>query len=86
MKAKQLSNCKIIAINNMSDLNKLNLKPTKFLITSAFPLLIPQNILNNIENLALNLHPSLLPKWRGPDPLEMLSMQEISILVLLYIK
>jgi len=37
-------------------------------IVAAYGLLIPKNVLNYFKYGALNIHPSLLPKWRGPSP------------------
>ena len=38
--------------------------------TVAYGKLIPENILELSEFPALNLHPSLLPRWRGPSPIQ----------------
>lgn len=38
------------------------------LISYAFPNLIPQRVLAGFRNGGLNLHPSLLPNYRGPHP------------------
>lgn len=39
------------------------------IIVSCFSLRIPTNVLEIPTHGALNVHPSLLPKFRGPDPL-----------------
>ncbi|WP_421915955.1 formyltransferase family protein [Mesorhizobium sp.] len=39
------------------------------LICFAFPAIIPQSLLGLFPNGGLNLHPSLLPHYRGPHPL-----------------
>jgi methionyl-tRNA formyltransferase len=38
-------------------------------IIACFPLIIPPSLLTILRVGFLNLHPSLLPKYRGPDPL-----------------
>lgn len=39
-------------------------------IVVAYGLLIPQSILNLTRYGALNVHPSLLPRWRGATPIQ----------------
>jgi len=41
-----------------------------FLLVACWPYLIETRLLASAGRAALNLHPSLLPKYRGPDPLE----------------
>ena len=45
-----------------------SLSPTVFAV-SCFPSRIPSTLLRLPEKAALNAHPSLLPRHRGPDPL-----------------
>ncbi|MBI4727794.1 methionyl-tRNA formyltransferase [candidate division TA06 bacterium] len=45
-----------------------NLKPD-VLVVVAYGLLLPQNILDIPKHGAVNLHPSLLPKYRGAAPI-----------------
>ncbi len=40
-----------------------------FFVTACFPNLLPPEMLNIPRLGALNVHPSLLPRGRGPDPL-----------------
>jgi methionyl-tRNA formyltransferase len=40
----------------------------RVVIVADFGVLIPEKLLN--ERLWLNVHPSLLPRWRGPAPVE----------------
>lgn len=69
LKCSDLKNTKIILIRDVSDLLNLELESHQFLVTSAFPILVPNVILSKAKCLALNVHPSLLPRWRGPDPI-----------------
>ena len=39
-------------------------------IVAAYGKLIPKEILENPKYGALNIHPSLLPRWRGPSPIQ----------------
>jgi methionyl-tRNA formyltransferase len=39
-------------------------------VVAAYGLLIPQNILDIKPNHFINVHPSLLPKYRGPSPIQ----------------
>ncbi len=41
-----------------------------FLLVACWPYLIETRLIESAGRAALNLHPSLLPKYRGPDPLE----------------
>lgn len=43
-------------------------KKIEFLLVACWPHLIPGNIVQAVTKAALNLHPSLLPKFRGLDP------------------
>lgn len=39
------------------------------LVTAAYGQIVPQSLLNVARVAALNVHPSLLPLYRGPDPI-----------------
>lgn len=39
-------------------------------IVAAYGKIIPENVLDVPQNGTLNVHPSLLPKYRGPSPIE----------------
>lgn len=49
------------------DIQKLN-KPTGVLV--SYGKIIPQSIIDLFEPGIINLHPSLLPEYRGPSPIE----------------
>jgi len=51
----------------MQQLHDLN---PDLLVVAAYGKIIPQSILNVPKNGALNIHPSLLPKYRGPSPIQ----------------
>ena len=39
------------------------------IVVACFPWLLPAAITSAASIAAVNIHPSLLPRWRGPDPL-----------------
>jgi methionyl-tRNA formyltransferase len=41
-----------------------------FFLVVAYGKILPQSLLDIVHGKVLNLHPSLLPKYRGPSPLE----------------
>lgn len=45
-------------------------KSPDFLITAAFGSLLPKELLELPKYGSLNVHPSLLPKYRGPSPIQ----------------
>lgn len=46
-----------------------DLKP-EMLVVAAYGQILPQSLLNLPENGSLNVHASLLPKWRGAAPIQ----------------
>lgn len=62
-----------ISVSNLSDLDLefkfLNLK-SNLAILADFGLILPNKILNLFPKGIINLHPSLLPKYRGPSPVQ----------------
>lgn len=48
----------------------LSPKPYTLGITAAYGKIIPQEIISKFSKGILNIHPSLLPKYRGPSPLQ----------------
>lgn len=39
-------------------------------VLASFGAIIPDEIINNFHNGILNIHPSLLPKYKGPSPIQ----------------
>ncbi len=61
--------CQPVTLKDTATVEHLsNLKPD-VLVVVAYGLLLPQNILDIPEHGAVNLHPSLLPKYRGAAPI-----------------
>lgn len=50
--------------------NHLSLLDSDLFIVAAYGKIIPQSILDIPKYGALNIHPSLLPKYRGPSPIQ----------------
>ncbi|MCH7759426.1 methionyl-tRNA formyltransferase [Patescibacteria group bacterium] len=56
--------------NNKEIITQLSsLKPDLFIVT-AYGLILPQEILDLPANGSLNIHPSLLPQYRGASPIQ----------------
>ncbi len=55
--------------NNLAIEQLDNICPDLFVI-AAYGHLVPKNVLNLPKYGALNIHPSLLPKYRGPSPIQ----------------
>lgn len=65
---------KLYYANNKKDLLELEddlqiLKPT-FALSASYGVLIPESIYSIPKYAMMNIHPSLLPKYRGPSPLQ----------------
>lgn len=43
---------------------------TNLIITAAYGLILPKEVLGTPKYDCLNIHPSLLPKYRGPSPIQ----------------
>ncbi|MBI2096071.1 MAG: methionyl-tRNA formyltransferase [Candidatus Taylorbacteria bacterium] len=51
-------------------LSTLSAKSCTLFLVASYGKIIPKNILDIPEHGTLNLHPSLLPKYRGPSPIQ----------------
>ncbi len=61
------------SVTNLSDPNlklKIENLKLKIAVLADFGLIIPQEILNIFPKGIINIHPSLLPKYRGPTPVQ----------------
>ena len=63
-----------LPVYEIGDLNDVRCRPLladlDYIITACFPRLLPSRWLDAPRSGCLNLHPSLLPAYRGPTPLE----------------
>lgn len=60
------------SLKNLDTLEKCReiLKDAEAVVVADYGNIIPQNILDLSENGFLNIHPSLLPEYRGPTPVQ----------------
>ena len=59
-----------INLDNMSDYEFIKKSNVKFVIVVAYGQMIPENLLNIKDLTFLNIHASLLPRWRGAAPIQ----------------
>lgn len=55
---------------DLTQLNSFDLPPDTLGLVAAYGKIIPSSILSKFNNHIYNIHPSLLPKYRGPSPLQ----------------
>ncbi len=53
-----------------SEISKISFSQPDLIVLAAYGQIIPKNILEIPKFGCLNLHPSLLPKYRGPSPIQ----------------
>lgn len=68
-KKNQLPYLSVSSFDNELKSYILNLK-SDIAVLADFGLIIPETILNKFKYGILNIHPSLLPKYRGPTPVQ----------------
>ncbi|MDX8397264.1 MAG: methionyl-tRNA formyltransferase [Mariprofundaceae bacterium] len=56
--------------NNDEALSWLSEKKADFLVVVAFGMILPKQILDAVNIAPINVHASLLPRWRGAAPIE----------------
>jgi len=61
---------KLLKIKIAYDLKEIKKIKPDLIITAAYGKIIPKDILEIPKYGALNIHPSLLPKYRGPSPIQ----------------
>jgi len=63
--------CQPLSYKNNTDwVNQLKELEPDLIVVTEYNLILPKKILDIPKYGALNIHPSLLPKWRGPSPIE----------------
>jgi len=65
--AKEAKTNKIPITFDLNEIKKVNPDLT---ITAAYGKIVPENVLNVPKYGSLNVHPSLLPEYRGPSPIQ----------------
>ncbi|MDB4940146.1 MAG: Methionyl-tRNA formyltransferase [Candidatus Doudnabacteria bacterium] len=58
------------SLKNEEALNQIKALNADIFVVIAYGKIIPQNILDLAKQGAINIHPSLLPKYRGPSPIQ----------------
>src|SRR5699024_7910745 len=58
------------SVNTDEFLEELKKRNIDFIVVVAFGQLIGEKLLKEYENKIINLHPSSLPKYRGPSPIQ----------------
>lgn len=58
------------SVNTDEFLDELKKRNIDFIVVVAFGQLIGEKLLKEYENKIINLHPSSLPKYRGPSPIQ----------------
>ena len=56
--------------NNSELINKLKSIEPDFIVLASYGKIVPKEILEIPKKAPLNIHPSLLPKYRGPSPIQ----------------
>ena len=67
------NNVELLSISSLSSQiinNKLSIINCRVAVLASFGIIVPDAILNLFELGILNIHPSLLPKYRGPTPVQ----------------
>ena len=59
----------IASQSELSSLDLQNFEIPDFVLVACFPYRLPEVVISWPESRCLNIHPSLLPKYRGPDPI-----------------
>lgn len=62
--------CKQNNIEIISDLNNYNFENTTLGVLASYGKIIPDNIIKRFKNGIINIHPSNLPKYKGPSPIQ----------------
>ena len=66
----QARNIPIFQPESLKTMARQDLPPADLYIVAAYGKIIPKQILEIPKFCALVLHPSLLPRWRGPSPVQ----------------
>ena len=59
-----------ITLNSQEELEYIKKKNPDIVIVVAYGKILPAKILNNLKIQFINIHASLLPKWRGAAPIQ----------------
>ena len=65
-----LTICQPVSLKNIDDQNLLTQHNADVMIVAAYGLILPQAVLDAPRFGCINIHASLLPRWRGAAPIE----------------
>lgn len=74
---QQLSWCTIVQTMTVADF--VHLKSADVGVVINFGHIIPQSVIDHFPFGIVNLHPSLLPRWRGPSPIKSALLYDDSV-------
>jgi len=60
----------VLVKNNKNFISKLKQLDADLIVVAAYGKILPAEIINLPKHGCLNIHPSLLPKFRGPSPIQ----------------
>ncbi|MDO8269394.1 MAG: methionyl-tRNA formyltransferase [Candidatus Levybacteria bacterium] len=68
-KANNLQTLSVSSANDLINHESLIINHS-FAVLASFGAIIPQVLIDNLPNGIINIHPSLLPKYKGPSPIQ----------------
>ena len=66
----QLPVCQPESLRDTTEQNKIAAFQADIMVVAAYGLLLPTDVLNAPRLGCINIHPSLLPRWRGAAPIQ----------------
>ncbi len=66
----ELAICQPEDFSQQSDIEAILAFKAEAIVVAAYGLILPNSILNGPENGCINVHASLLPRWRGASPIQ----------------
>ena len=69
-KQRQLPILEVAGLKGGKIVNQIQSTKSPLGILVALGMIVPQNLINVFSDGIVNIHPSLLPKWRGPSPIQ----------------
>lgn len=59
-----------VNLRNADDVAQMKSYGAELAVVAAYGLLLPESVLNAFPHGCINIHPSLLPRWRGAAPIQ----------------
>jgi methionyl-tRNA formyltransferase len=67
--SRSIPNLLVSSAQSQELISRIHQLQPDLIVVSCFPWLIPESIYGSAKWMAINLHPSMLPAHRGPDPI-----------------